>query len=558
MARVASRRERARPLIMVLRNHSVHSTCLLQDVVGHLARGFDVLLVDADRPARIEYRRSGRASVARMPFRLPAAGLPYRIAAWLLASLVGPRFIVLLPGINGGLSILLEWGGHTTIRCLTATDVSGTDDLALAASVWTTSGLVFLDDRSVGMADERCFALAARDYVVSHPLVGACDAAAAVTRAPHAMRLADAISAIGNEGARLRASEGPSRKIIMRSGIFDGRFACGVVGAMHGRRKKLRLYLATSRLAAPRKRAHTGRMIRRPAIGFNPLIYAADAPSFDEAALDPLADFIRRGQPTGRWTHDVVSIEATSPARQSRLKVAIQGHFYYEELFPDLLVRLGRNNSDVDLYVTTSDSRKAKAIEAAKRPPNVALLDVRVVPNRGRDIGALLSGYDHGQWQGYDVLGHIHGKRCSYRESAFGDEWRSFMWGALIGDAGASMDAVLDRFASDQMLGLIFPEDPLLHGMDGNQEMADRLADDLRIKTPLPAHFEFPMGSMYLARPKALADLWALGLSWDDYPTEPIPNDGTLLHALERLPTFLAEKNGYRFATVHVRNSYRA
>ena len=542
---------------MVLRDRSAHDPCLLQDTIGHLAHKHDLLIIDVTKPAQIELRRDDQTWVTRMPFWFSGPSLLRRIATWLLASLSVPRYVVLFPGIEGSFSILLEWRGHTTIRCLKASDVSDADEPALAACVWTTSGLVFLDEQSVVMADERCFALAARDYLVCHPTINACDNAVAVSQALHAKRLADAISIVGVQSEKYRASEPSSQRIILRSDIFDGGFACGNVGTMHLRRKKLQLYLAASRLAAPRNRAHTGRMVRRPAIGFNPLIYAADVPGFDEIALDPLADFIRRGRPRGRWTHDAITIRATTPARRSRLKVAIHGHFYYEELFPDFLAKLGRNASEIDLFITTSTLAKADVIKAAAMPPNVVLFDVRVVPNRGRDIGALLSGYDFAQWYGYDILGHIHGKRCSYRESAFGDEWRNFMWSALIGDSGASMDAVLDHFASNKRLALIFPEDPFLYGMDANQDMADRLAEKLGISTPLPVHFEFPMGSMYFARPLVLASLWTLGLSWTDYPEEPVPNDGTLLHALERMPTFLVEKCGYQYATTYVKQSYR-
>jgi lipopolysaccharide biosynthesis protein len=57
---------------------------------------------------------------------------------------------------------------------------------------------------------------------------------------------------------------------------------------------------------------------------------------------------------------------------------------------------------------------------------------------------------------------------------------------------------------------------------------------------------------MFWARPRALAPLFDLKLDWEDYPAEPLANDGTLLHALERLVTFAAESQGYRYATVHV------
>jgi lipopolysaccharide biosynthesis protein len=40
---------------------------------------------------------------------------------------------------------------------------------------------------------------------------------------------------------------------------------------------------------------------------------------------------------------------------------------------------------------------------------------------------------------------------------------------------------------------------------------------------------------MFWARPRDLEALFALHLNWEDYPEEPLPQDGTMLHALERL-----------------------
>jgi lipopolysaccharide biosynthesis protein len=72
------------------------------------------------------------------------------------------------------------------------------------------------------------------------------------------------------------------------------------------------------------------------------------------------------------------------------------------------------------------------------------------------------------------------------------------------------------------------------------------------IEPPLPPFFEFPVGSMFWARPCALSPLLDLKLDWDDYPEEPIPDDGTILHALERLIPFSAGKVGLTWSTVHI------
>ena len=51
----------------------------------------------------------------------------------------------------------------------------------------------------------------------------------------------------------------------------------------------------------------------------------------------------------------------------------------------------------------------------------------------------------------------------------------------------------------------------------------------------LPEQFNFPVGSMFWARSSVLSKFVELDLAWGDYPPEPIPIDGTMVHAIERL-----------------------
>ena len=57
---------------------------------------------------------------------------------------------------------------------------------------------------------------------------------------------------------------------------------------------------------------------------------------------------------------------------------------------------------------------------------------------------------------------------------------------------------------------------------------------------------------MYWARPAALRPLFDLGPGWHDYPDEPVAENATMLHALERLFCIVAERTGHRVAVSHV------
>jgi hypothetical protein len=294
---------------------------------------------------------------------------------------------------------------------------------------------------------------------------------------------------------------------------------------------------------------------RRPYPGFNPQIYAhKNVDHFDSALVNPLAHFIRSGKPDGPWCHDVIVPFEEAPAVwRKQCSAALHAHFYYPELAPDLLEKLAANQARCDLMLTTTDNEKAIALRAATSDYRMGTVEICIVPNRGRDIGAFLNGYGRERLARYDVVGHVHAKRSLLLgDAGVGENWREFLWQNLVGDQYPMMDTVLARFAAEPGLGLVFPEDPHLPGWSDNLEIASGLAERLGLAEPLEPFFEFPLGTMFWARSSALKPLFDLNLGWDDYPEEPLAYDGTLLHALERLLPFVARRAGYDYATTHI------
>jgi lipopolysaccharide biosynthesis protein len=290
--------------------------------------------------------------------------------------------------------------------------------------------------------------------------------------------------------------------------------------------------------------------------GFHPFVYAAESPTYDEeSGEDPLAHFVRTGRPEGRWSHLVIRPTDRQPSGTSNLRAAIHGHFHYPELFDEFLRCLTRNRTKCDLYLTTSRDGAVAVLQETLSKFGVSSASIRVVPNRGRDIGPFLSELAD-ELQQYDVIGHVHGKRSALNPG-LGDGWRDFLWHHLIGPSFPMVDTILDALASDSTLGLVFPEDPHLSDWNENRPIAEDLARRIGIIGALPTHFDFPNGTMFWARPAALQPLFSLGLRWEDYPAEPLAYDGTILHALERLLPFAAAKAGFRYATTFVPGSTR-
>jgi lipopolysaccharide biosynthesis protein len=104
---------------------------------------------------------------------------------------------------------------------------------------------------------------------------------------------------------------------------------------------------------------------------------------------------------------------------------------------------------------------------------------------------------------------------------------------------------------ADPSIGMVFPDDPNAVRWDKNRPHAEKLASRLGLDQ-LPEHFLFPVGSMFWGRVEALRPLFELDLQWADYPTEPLPYDGSVLHAIERLFGICAGSAPFHLAATHV------
>ena len=115
---------------------------------------------------------------------------------------------------------------------------------------------------------------------------------------------------------------------------------------------------------------------------------------------------------------------------------------------------------------------------------------------------------------------------------------------------------VLTEFEKDPYLGLLCPPFPT-HGVyfmnmcsngwgpnfDNTKALMKKLGIDRPIsgeKMPIA-----PFGSVFWFRVKALAPLFDHGWQHEDFPPEPLPQDGTISHAIERIYPFVAQGAGY-------------
>ncbi|MEA2874627.1 MAG: hypothetical protein QOH67_4929 [Hyphomicrobiales bacterium] len=361
---------------------------------------------------------------------------------------------------------------------------------------------------------------------------------------------------IGRESMKVMQQRRDDFATIEDDEVFDTISFLGPDSDVETREDAIRLFIAKSAMLGTGRQPTVNFYYRRPCPGFHPQIYAHENRSrYDIASVNPLAHFIREGKPEGPWSHSVITPDSAEPgnAAASRFRIALHVHFHYPELCGEFLDMMASNQTRCDLLLTTNSRRKARMLTQGMAAYGRGDVHITIVPNRGRDIGAFLTGLSAETMEQYDFIGHLHSKRSLFLDDRLiGERWRKFIWRNLIGQQHPMMDIVLGRMAKDPRLGIVFPDDPHLSDWDYNLGIAERLAQQIGMQNPLPPFFNFPVGTMFWARSAALAPLFKLNLDWSSYPKEPAPIDGTILHALERKQPFVAQHAGYRYATTHV------
>lgn len=331
---------------------------------------------------------------------------------------------------------------------------------------------------------------------------------------------------------------------IINSGLFRQDFSCPSYQQGESIKDAVRFYV---------REWATGIGRRKPFPGFHPGIYLKQHGIAIQGA-DPFADYLRAGLPEGPWNYPVIlEKQEVGEDLPGNHRVALHLHIGCPELLPEIITRLACNRICPDLFVSIIDENDRQLIISQLKDYKGRLVDIQLVPNWGRDIGPFLTAFGQSILANYDFVGHIHTKKTvDVKNALMGESWRRFLLGNLLGCESRSMaDTILARMNEDASIGIVFPDDPNIEGWGSNLAFAEPLAARVGLKT-LPENFIFPVGTMFWAKASALAPLLNLNLGWDDYPEDPIPSDGSSLHALESLFPLTLSMDNLRSVTTNV------
>lgn len=314
---------------------------------------------------------------------------------------------------------------------------------------------------------------------------------------------------------------------------------------------------------------------RSPSAGFSVHDYLIANPDVAAAGINPLIHYLRVGHienrrlsipPYGEYLRETVNTfldEAPDTGTreiQPPLRLAAAIHVFYEDLAVEFLEYVQQIPDTCDLFLTTSDPEIQRRIEEVFAKYRNGSMQLKVVPNRGRDIAPFLLAFPE-LFERYDLVCKIHTKRSIHSDAGYADTWRQYLLDSLLGNARI-VSRIVDIFQSDDSVGLLYPPAnrdvyPYVNWI-GYEEAAASLLSDLGIDAAV-CEFEekdFPAGTMFWVRPQALRpllDRYRHG-GYENFPEEPVPKDFTLMHVLERIVPVVCESAGYKVVCGGVRS----
>lgn len=230
-------------------------------------------------------------------------------------------------------------------------------------------------------------------------------------------------------------------------------------------------------------------------------------------------------------------------------KIAIVIHIFYSDLIDELLEYLENLPQSFDLFITTTKechSQVQKKILKSSQENCV----IHLVDNNGKDIGPFLTKIGKACLN-YDLVCKIHTKKSKHDpELQF---WREHILQNLLGSQQI-IQQILFEFQNDESLGLVCPIlAPSLvrimfagRGWASNWHQSQELLKKLNIQVePWNEYLEFPAGSMFWFRPKALQPLLELDFDTSDFEEGQIL-DGSLAHSIERIFSLVIRQQEFK------------
>lgn len=234
---------------------------------------------------------------------------------------------------------------------------------------------------------------------------------------------------------------------------------------------------------------------------------------------------------------------------------AIFVNLYYFDTVARYMDYLNQVPEDIYVYIYSSVQNVLIKAHQLQKRTNISY---KIKKNRGRDISALLVEAKN-ELVKYEYICFLHDKRANanYLKKDT-DIWIDNLWGNTIGSPEYIYE-VITLFEKNKKIGLLVPPEAFgayIPHWYGDNWLADfqnckMLSQKLELHANISEDKDvFTIGTVFWTRTKALQKLFDQKWLYTDFPEEPMPIDGTISHAIEKILGYVAQDAGYQTGTI--------
>lgn len=238
--------------------------------------------------------------------------------------------------------------------------------------------------------------------------------------------------------------------------------------------------------------------------------------------------------------------------------VAVIIYLYYEEYLCKYISYIDKIPPNFAIYIVTSNDNLYELINQYRlqnENKNILLIKKE---NRGRDISALLVACRDICLK-YEYICFVHDKRKKeWIPSADFELWIENLWGNTLGTQEYILN-LLYTLERNPEIGVMAPPEPMgsylnawyINTWGNNFELVYNLINELKVNCDLDiSKSPITLGSVFWARSRALKKLFEKKWNYLDFEEEPLNENGTISHAIERIFAYVAQDAGYNTGTV--------
>lgn len=238
--------------------------------------------------------------------------------------------------------------------------------------------------------------------------------------------------------------------------------------------------------------------------------------------------------------------------------VAVVICLYYEESICQYLAYIDNIPLDFHIYIVSSNEGLYEIVRTYILKKQNRKIELIKSQNRGRDISALLVACKEICLK-YEYLCFVHDKKKKewYPDNDF-EFWIENLWGNSLGSKNYIIN-ILYLLEKNKGLGVLVPPEPIGSYINAwfndawgnNFGLIQKLVQEMNINCDLDVNKSpITLGTVFWARSKALRKLFEKNWSYTDFDEEPLKEDGTISHAIERIIGYVAQDAGYDTGTV--------